>query len=461
MAEDNEATILEPKTEPGLDAKWHARLKEVASFQATGMLDGDQEKREKQKALFLAGQIDNPVLDYPKLDGDDLEKNDQALSTLKHDIVNNEPDELIRQVYRWRINEKLAEIRMLKATLDGDMHRFRKYNEFIYGSPSKDIFAYTVTQIRQELAEAMSSGDSLKMAAAQEISDLLPDLEAVFFPMPDEETRQLVKNQTEAEFGELVSIPDQKEKLEAEAVKSVFEQALDGVRAEGWSVIVDSQTSRTGIFIDSEKKQVVIPEGRQVTAKKLKQLVLHEIGTHVLRREQGKRSKLRLLGLGLDRHTRGEEGVAKMREQTLEANLDEFSGTDGHFAISLAQGLDGHKRDFRAVFMALSKYYRFKNIKKGLDPEEAESQAKTSAWNRTMRTFRGTDGKTPGTAFAKDIVYREGNIAVWDVVRDNPEEMMRFSVGKYDPSNSRHIWVLDSLGISDEDLKELEDGRQK
>ena len=54
------------------------------------------------------------------------------------------------------------------------------------------------------------------------------------------------------------------------------------------------------------------------------------------------------------------------------------------------------------------------------------------------------------------MIYREGNIGVWDVIRNNPDEMTRFSVGKYDPSNSRHIYVLDQLGISDEDLITLD-----
>ena len=42
---------------------------------------------------------------------------------------------------------------------------------------------------------------------------------------------------------------------------------------------------------------------------------------------------------------------------------------------------------------------------------------------------------------------------MWQVIRENPDEMLRFSVGKYDPANPRHIWILDTLGITEEDLK--------
>lgn len=34
--------------------------------------------------------------------------------------------------------------------------------------------------------------------------------------------------------------------------------------------------------------------------------------------------------------------------------------------------------------------------------------------------------------------------------------MARFNIGKYDPANDRHIWILEQLNITDKDLLELE-----
>jgi hypothetical protein len=34
------------------------------------------------------------------------------------------------------------------------------------------------------------------------------------------------------------------------------------------------------------------------------------------------------------------------------------------------------------------------------------------------------------------------------------DKLNSFSVGKYDPNN-RHIWILDTLGISPEDLQQM------
>ena len=186
---------------------------------------------------------------------------------------------------------------------------------------------------------------------------------------------------------------------------------------------------------------------------RLKALIEHEIGTHVARREKGERTKLKLLGLGLDRYLKGEEGIATYQEQKIEGAND-FSGFDGHFAISLASGIDGKKRNFREVFDILKNYYFIKSKKQ--TTEGAWESAENSAWSRCIRTFRGTSCQTPGACFTRDIAYREGNIGVWNVIKNNPEEIKRFSVGKYDPGNPRHIWILEQLNITDEDLNKLE-----
>jgi hypothetical protein len=126
-------------------------------------------------------------------------------------------------------------------------------------------------------------------------------------------------------------------------------------------------------------------------------------------------------------------------------------------SISLALGLDGRPRDFRGVYEIMEKLHYFENIVEGKAPDEALTKAQTKAWAGTLRTFRGTDCSTPGVCFTKDIIYREGNISVWDIVKAKPEEMLRFSIGKYDPANSRHIAVLEQLGITDADLQQLQD----
>ncbi len=248
---------------------------------------------------------------------------------------------------------------------------------------------------------------------------------------------------------------DPAQEFSAEEIKSLFEVVLRELSAEGWMVVINP--NKNGISVNQEKKSVEVPEKRKLSFRALKGLIAHEIGTHAARRIRGERTRLKMLGLGLDRYEGGEEGVATLREQVLEGEVKDFSGFDGHFAIGLATGVDGQPRDFRQTFEVLKKYYQLQSMLRGVVKEEAEKKAADSAWSRCVRTFRGTNSQTPGTCFTKDIVYREGNIAVWESVAKNAPEMSRWDVGKYDPSNPRHIWVLDQLNITDEELKTLEE----
>lgn len=442
-----------------VDQNWYERFEKIGSFQAYEYLDGDKEYRKRERSLFLSGEKENPTLDYPELDLGKIDSVDANLEILKKDILEQEDNSVVRQVYRWRINEKIAEIRMLRASANGDMKRFERYSEFIYGRPSPEIFSYTVRGIRTIAKAWVGSENTAASAAASDILSSLPEAEALGSDIapPDLKTVLRGKNQTESDLGEIFNIQrESNETLDASAIKDAFTLALEQIKAEGWVAEI-STSSKTGISVNHEKKAVVIPESKTLTVKRLRELITHEIGTHTLRRINGERSRLRLLGLGLDRYEAAEEGIATVREQSLREKASDFSGLDGYLSVSLAKGLDGTPRDFRGVFMILKKYFLLLNISNGLDLEAAQEKADESAWNRCVRTFRGTDCKTKGICFTKDIIYREGNIAVWDIISKNQPEMTRFNIGKYDPSNMRHLWILEQLNITEKDLTELQE----
>lgn len=439
-----------------LDTKWWEEFRQIGLFEAFDLLEGNGNYREEQKKAFLSGEIENPTLDYPKIDLEKLNNLEGSLLDLKQRIIQEEVNPAVREAYRWKINEKIATLRMLRATAQGDMRRFSRWSEFIYGRPSLEIFTFTVAEIREEALEALndpSQSEETKQAA-QKLLEVLPQLEAPEITLPESQVFEQAKQNTEMILKKLVPQLPELEEFDAPLIQEAFEEALEKLQAEGWRVIIDEQSGKTGISVVQENQEVKIPSKRKTKKEKLISLILHEIGTHVKRRLEGERSRLQLLGAGLDRYEGAEEGIATMREQATKTSMKEYAGQEGHLAISLALGLDGQPRNFREVFRILEALFYFRNLKRGRSPEESQKKAQTSAWNRCIRTFRGTDCKTRGACFTKDIIYREGNIAIWKLIKVNPEAMVLFELGKLDPTNLRHLVLLSILGISDQDLQE-------
>lgn len=433
-----EAPGLEKKE--AVDKKWFERIIEAGNFADYDYLEGKKEEREIQKTLFLRGETKEPNLDYPKLEEFDFDAKEKELIELKKDILSQEKDNVIAQAYRWKINEKIAELRMLKATKDGDDRRFSRYNEFIYGQPDLEVFKYELQKVLKVAEKIQNSEQEMISGAARRILNEFSGFTT---------NTDLSKDNLGIE--KLKSLKDEGE-FSSYEIAWAFHGAIHEYAQNGWKIVVDSEKGSTAVSVNQEKQEVIIPESRAVKVSKLKSLIAHEIGTHVARRENGARSNLMLLSFGLDRYSKGEEGVATYEEQKI-LGASDFAGFDGHLAVSLAMGLDGKPRTFREVFSILRDYY-FINSKK--EVHEAWNNAQDTAWKRSMRTFRGSSCVTPGVCFTKDIVYREGNIGVWNTIKDNPEEKKRFMIGKYDPANPRHIWILEQLGISDEDLETLD-----
>ena len=433
-----------PSTKPkkeALDEIWYKRFEKFGAFQAYNYLDGNLDYRKQQKDQFLSRAIENPTLDYPKLENFDFEKTEQELLDLKKDVIQQEPNEIVKQAYRWRINEKIAELRMLRATKNGDNHRFFRYSKFIYGKPEENVHNYTLLKIKDVVEKQLTNPDEDIRLAAERLNKEL------FSNKEDLKSSVDIKSLDIKKSESVVNSP----LLSSAEISHAFEAALEQYKLDGWSVVIEAGGA-TAVNVNQEKKSVIVPEKMTAYQKEMEPLIAHELGTHALRRESGERTRLHLLGLGLDRFLKGEEGVATYAEQKI-LGAEDFAGLLGHLKTALAVGIDGKPRNFRQVFEIL-KDYSFIISKK--EKDKALKAAQDAAWTSCVRSFRGTSCQTPGACFTQDIVYREGNIGVWNVIKNNPDEEKRFSVGKYDPANPRHIWILEQLGINESDLNDLE-----
>ena len=429
------------KSQEKFDERWYTRFESV-NFEDYEKLTGNKEVREKEKIDFLNGKIENPSLDYPELESFDLDEREESLLSLKEDILELEQNEAVKKIYRTKINESLATLRMLRATKNGDDRKFSRYADFIYGKPGVDDTGYIVEHVKELIIANQESENNEKQAAIQRLRQLF---DGVSMEAGEGADKSILPDGQNIP-GTLASVD--------EAVEA-FENALQEIGADEWKVVVDSKAGISNFSVSQEHKVVRIPSeekllAREISKKKLQGLLEHEIKTHVARRSNGERSKLQLLGLGLDRYLKAEEGVATYAEQQV-TGAKEFAGVPRFLAIALAKGINGKPLDFQQTHMLMTDYRLLASPKKDVTLE----QARSTAYNDCVRIFRGTTCKTPGAVYPKDMSYF-GNRAIWTLVSKNSDVVETFTVGKYDPNNDEHVALLTQLGILDSDLEKLE-----
>lgn len=440
-----------------IDERWFASLRDLA-IEPLALLKIDNLSEER--AAFLRGEKNNPDFHYTGFDTVYLQGRSQRLRALKNQILQEETDEALSALYVWKVNVAIAEAEMLLAAANGDMDRFSRYGRFIYGEPSSDIFIYTVLGAREQADAWQQSGNPDLQEAARKLLELLPRFEAsrwVTGNVPTREAAQRVQEEVVSELKDVIQVSgltgDEKV-LRADQIKTVFENVLSQLGAEGWTVVVEE--GRVAMAVQQTSRKVVIPAGRELPLARVQELIVHELLTHVRRSLQGQKSGLLLLSLGLDRYGAAEEGAATTREAAFKGEATDFAGFDGYLAIGLALGLDQQDvpekggRDFRKVFEIIETYYLCKALAGGKELESARADAQRQAFERCVRTFRGTDCNTPGVAYLSDLKYREGSIATWHLLQNSPEMQWVLRLYKFDPTSERHWAALIQLGVLSE-----------
>jgi hypothetical protein len=318
-----------------------------------------------------------------------------------------------------------------------------------YSKPNIPYFDLTLeealTTIRTKVKD--DSPDEIKQSAA-ELQGVLTRSEKRLdaIKLPNQSLVENLQKEIHDKISTLTQLEEGKDEYEASEIINAFNLALEKLGIIDWKV--EMVTDKTAISVDQENKVVKVPATRKVKRNKLISLIAHEIGVHVTRRSNGEKSDLAILGRGLDRYERIEEGIATMVEQLLKGKVEEFAGFDGYLSIALAQGLDGKPRNFREVYDILYKYYLIEEQAKK-NNTEAKTKAQDKAWTRAVRTFRGVPPGVKGICYSKDLTYREGNIRAWENIEDflktNP--LNAIFAGKFDFTNPKHLEQLKKLGI--------------
>jgi len=416
-------------------------LETYAYFGADGVPEAVEE-RAFQRQGFLAGEIRNPNLAYPKVRteeaGEELTVTEKLVLDLMKDSINLAYDS-DREIALYDILRiRYLEVAMLQISrrfalddnLSEDEQRelatmFNLANDEVHGYLDSAQYFGLMQKVHSACwgllrddktpAAVLEAADYILMNTAVDEDDAEPPVEVNNVTLSA--LRQLVI-QEHADI--LACVPDKPdgEIISIDELEEMFRKAHQ-IRQTGWEVRQEAGKSNVDTR-QSEKTTVIGTERALSDHIDAAKVLLHENGVHVERRKQGDELGDPLLsGTGLARYLDAEEGFAKILEEIFEGKTKE-AGVQYYLGLGLARGLDGQPRDFRDVFEV---DWRRRIVEKYVaNPSKFTNKtvesAKNTAYNAAVRIFRGTPCNIPGMVYTKDQAYFIGNQKMWGYFSD-------------------------------------------
>ncbi len=460
MIYERDGLLLPPRETPQIDQELFDSLRAVLgdAKEVYQQLSLTNERKTTVLNEWHEGQ-DADLSADPVSDDEYLLKQ-AALRQWKRELIERDDlDPHVKQLYRWKVNEHIANVNILIASSKGDTVNFRRWNEFIYGKPDEDIYRGALDWIAHDAEVLLQKPDQNQATidAAQKTLDMLSDMRGYRELLaPDEQTYEQVREDHMRPLGYYglllagIDIPEGTKKINREAGDIILEKVISNIGST--KPIRDAAGATWGVT----QEAVLRPAEYNMLTKRFLGLGLgHEIGSHELERSNGKRGPLALLAEGFDRYESGNEGRAVIREEVQYETFDEFGKLvrwrdimRRHIAISFASGVGAEKP------ASSSETYDFMNTidlmyQTALKPDEPEvafSIAQKRTDDLLTRVLKGTDGK--GGAYLKDKVYLEGHVANWlEAATRGPQVISQGDLGKTDITNDRHILAMQKFGL--------------
>lgn len=314
--------------------------------------------------------------------------------------------------------------KILNAYHDGQL-----YNpQFVYKSPP----TYPVEQIRDFLAGLRPNHFPFEMIYYEKAQSELFAIQCIqthdpgiitgtsclAYGLPDhtllDEARNILKER-------VTDISEQVQEFSAEAAAEWIGSVLREVGIQEWqAVVLEPMNAR--ISVNRLDKQVKIRKGSTFSQSDLRRLIIHEIGVHLLRYENGTEQSIYLFRNSFPGYLETEEGLAVYSEA--ESGLLETETLRKYAGRVIAANL-ALNHSFGQVFQALASY---------LGTE--------TAFDITVRSKRGfMDTMQPG-AHTKDIVYLKGFLSVRAHLLQHPDDYPLLFIGKF---GLQHLPLVRSL----------------
>jgi hypothetical protein len=390
--------IISGRSKKALDTELYNNFFSIAKeINFIKMLAIDSNEIKVQKNIFLAGSIENPNFNYPNLNKDSLKEKLQEITDFRKKLK-NESNNQVASLYKSLCQEQEVMIQMLLCAGKSNSEAFSSYSVKLFGEPNTNTYDFLRSKEPKNL----------------EINKGIIELSKHLAEKLDLKVR-----------GNVTSLQ----------IKGLFDSALEKLFLKDWRCIIDNEAHSIWV---GNGKNVHVPASLTLGPEKVLPMIVHEL-SHIIRYENGKRSKLKLLSYGLDENRRGEEGVACLLESSASKKSLPEIRVAYYLSVALAMGLDGKKKDFRKTFEAMKEYYLKDNI--------SREKANSLAWNRCVRIFRGTNCKTPGACITKDLSYLEGALEINSELEKQPGLSKKVLIGKFNPSNKKQVSTLKSLEV--------------
>jgi Domain of unknown function (DUF1704) len=400
-----------------------------------------RQSRERELDAALAEQRE-PRLSYPAIDITEVRQRMTALLELDADICQQEPNALVRRLYRGAIEEEVGFLSLIEATHEGDTERFWECNLRFLPLPNTEEMEYVLSHLRPLLHQGMQRPETVELS--QRLQEFLSThLRISHDPVPDEDVSPKVQPESSATISQSAQ-----RKVSAKTARKFFEAALHECGYEGWKVVIDANTSNARV--EQGLRCLFLPEKR-FSLNEIRHLFSHELAGHVARCIAGEHSPLGLLAIHTKNSLPTEEGLALYHERQVAAlhgqPFDDSGIRISTLAIGLASGVITPPQTFHSLFTfleSLSLLQRRLKHPEG-DRQRAERQARAYALSICLRVYRGVpDLQRVGICFLQDAVYLRGLRLIEQAVAKDETVLDRLSVGV---CALEHLPDLQELGI--------------
>lgn len=425
------------------EEQWvHLQQEEVSEQQQKNLEDLITRSRDREVAAALSEQRE-PRFSYPAIPLAEVMRKIEELRSLAAAIAKDEPNTIVRHLYLDVIDEHLWYLQMIKATHQGDTLTFKHYNQAIHAEPTRREMERALSHVARLISLGRQRAETVE--ASERLTQFLQDIHAPLASVPMAESPTVMQKHA-------ASSPTKPHMCSPSTVKRFFDAVMRDYGFEGWRTIIDSTAMDPRI--EQLTQELILPD-KQLSVASVRNLLSHEIESHVFRAAAGAKSRLDLLATGTRGFMATEEGLAQYYDRKtalLQGKvMEEFSAGSlfGTLSTGLASGVLTHPLTFSRLYTFLELFLFLYRTIHGLDKDmqKARTRAQNLARQRCLRTFRGVPDLTvSGVAYLKDCLYYRGEQAVMAAVEQDSQTLTRLMVGVV---GLEQLDDLEELGITE------------